>query len=57
MLQVINRYEPLVVHLASNAACHPEDLYRLLLELAGELSTFTAATRRPRSFRRIATMR
>lgn len=50
MLQVINRYEPLVTHLATNAACHPEDLYRLLLEMTGELSTLTAATRRPPQF-------
>lgn len=50
MLQAINRYEPLVTHLATNAACHPEELYRLILEITGELSTLTAATRRPPQF-------
>jgi type VI secretion system protein ImpJ len=50
MLQVINRYEPLAAHLAANAVCHPEDLYRLILEITGELSTLTAATRRPPQF-------
>src|ERR1700723_3374159 len=39
MLQVINRYEPVVAHLASSPALHPEDLYRLTLEITGELST------------------
>ena len=42
MLQIVNRYEPVVAHLASNAALHPEELYRLTLEITGELSTLTA---------------
>jgi type VI secretion system protein ImpJ len=50
MLQVVNRYAPLATHLAANAACHPEELYRLALEITGELSTLTAATRRPPQF-------
>lgn len=50
MLQIINRYEPVVAHLASNAVLHPEDLYRLALEITGELSTLTAASRRPPQF-------
>jgi type VI secretion system protein ImpJ len=50
MLQVINRYEPVVTHLASSPALHPEDLYRLTLEITGELSTLTTATRRPPQF-------
>jgi type VI secretion protein, VC_A0114 family len=33
MLQIVNRYAPVVTHLASNAVCHPEELYRLLLEM------------------------
>jgi type VI secretion system protein ImpJ len=33
--------------MAAGHSLHPEDLYRLFLELAGELSTFTAASRRP----------
>jgi type VI secretion system protein ImpJ len=47
MLQSINRYEPVVTHLAVAAHCHPEDLYRLLLEMLGDLSTLTTSTRRP----------
>lgn len=50
MLQIVNRYEPVVTHLASNAVLHPEDLYRLSLEITGELSTLTAASRRPPQF-------
>lgn len=50
MLQMINRYEPLLAHLASLPALHPERLYALLVELAGELSTFTSGLRRPPSF-------
>ncbi|HWW80061.1 MAG TPA: type VI secretion system baseplate subunit TssK [Steroidobacteraceae bacterium] len=50
MLQVINRYEPVVAHLASSPALHPEDLYRLTLEITGELSTLTTTTRRPPQF-------
>jgi type VI secretion system protein ImpJ len=46
MLQVINRYEPLVAHLADSGTVHPEDLYRLLIAAAGELATFTAPSKR-----------
>jgi type VI secretion system protein ImpJ len=50
MLQVINRYEPVVTHLATTPALHPEELFRLTLEITGELSTLTAASRRPPAF-------
>ncbi len=50
MLQAINRYEPLVTHLAAGARCHPEDLYRLGLEIAGDLATLTSSARRPARF-------
>jgi type VI secretion system protein ImpJ len=50
MLQVINRYEPVITHLATTPALHPEDLFRLTLEITGELSTLTAASRRPPAF-------
>ncbi|HEY0686694.1 MAG TPA: type VI secretion system baseplate subunit TssK [Steroidobacter sp.] len=50
MLQVVNRYAPVATHLAANAVCHPEELYRLLLEMTGELSTLTATARRPPQF-------
>jgi type VI secretion system protein ImpJ len=50
MLQSINRYEPVVAHLAAAGNCHPEDLYRLALEITGDLSTLTTSTRRPAQF-------
>lgn len=50
MLQSVNRYEPLVAHLAATSNCHPEDLYRLSLEIAGDLATLTAPSRRPAQF-------
>jgi type VI secretion system protein ImpJ len=50
LLQTINRHEPVVIHLAAGADCHPEELYRLSLQIAGDLSTLTSATRRPPQF-------
>jgi type VI secretion system protein ImpJ len=47
MLQAINRYEPLVTHWAQSPLVHPEDLYRLCLEIVGDLSTLTSDSRRP----------
>lgn len=48
-LQILNRYEPLLAHHLSGGHLHPEALYRLCLELAGELATF-ADERRPPAF-------
>lgn len=50
MLQVVNRYQPPLAHLAAAPLLHPEDLYRLLLEMAGELATFTTASKRSEVF-------
>ncbi|UZW58409.1 type VI secretion system baseplate subunit TssK [Lysobacter enzymogenes] len=50
MLQTINRYQPLVAHWAHSPLEHPEGLYRLLIEMAGELATFTRASKRGPSF-------
>jgi type VI secretion system protein ImpJ len=50
LLQAVNRYEPLITHLATLDNLHPEDLYRLLVSMAGELSTLTSTARRPREF-------
>ena len=47
MLQLVNRTEPMLAHLGSLPTLHPERLYEALLELAGELSTFTTTTKRP----------
>lgn len=45
-LQLINRYESLFLHLEKMSELHPEEVYRFLLMLAGELSTFTRNERR-----------
>jgi type VI secretion system protein ImpJ len=50
LLQAVNRYEPLVAHLATLNGLHPEDLYRLLVSMAGELATLTSTARRPPEF-------
>lgn len=50
MLLLVNRYEPLIDHLASLDGLHPEDMYRVLVSMAGELSTLTSPSRRPREF-------
>jgi len=47
LLQVINRAQPLVQQLANQPLLHPYTLYMELLQLAGELSTFTERTKRP----------
>ncbi|MBB3228143.1 type VI secretion system protein ImpJ [Luteibacter sp. Sphag1AF] len=50
MLQVVNRYQPQVAHVAEAPLLHPEDLYRLLLGMAGELATFTSSGKRSEAF-------
>ncbi len=51
LLQVCNRYEPLISHLAAAAGqIHPEALYRVAVSLAGELATFTESRKRPPVF-------
>lgn len=47
LLQVINRVEPMIHHLANLSSVHPLTLYTELLQLSGELSTFTATNKRP----------
>lgn len=47
LLQVVNRTEPHCHHLAQLACIHPINVYSELLQLAGELSTFTAKDKRP----------
>ncbi|SEW01595.1 type VI secretion system baseplate subunit TssK [Luteibacter sp. 329MFSha] len=50
MLQIVNRSQPQLAHLAEAPLLHPEDLYRLLLGMAGELATFTAPGKRSEAF-------
>ncbi len=47
LLQSVNRYEPVIDHYAASTLLHPEDLYRLCVEIAGDLATLTAQSRRP----------
>ena len=46
LLQTVNRWQPLVGHWADGGNVHPEALYAALVQLAGELATFTAADKR-----------
>ena len=50
MLQVVNRYEPVIAHLRTQGTLHPETLFRLMVAIAGELATFTSQTKRPVEF-------
>ncbi len=50
LLQLINRVEPLVMHLAGASGVHPETLYQTLVSLAGELATFTDPGKRSASY-------
>lgn len=46
MLQLINRYEPIIRHFLTQKKLHPLQLYLILLQLTGELATFTTKTRK-----------
>ncbi|WP_439886807.1 type VI secretion system baseplate subunit TssK [Pseudomonas sp. MBLB4123] len=48
MLQLINRFEPVLRHYLGIEQVHPEQIYRELLGLLGELATFSSETKRPR---------
>lgn len=51
MLQLCNRYEPLLSHLANTVGqLHPETLYGICVSLAGELATFTETRKRLAAF-------
>lgn len=47
LLQVINRVEPMLLHLNSLTHLHPLTLFTELIQLAGELATFTSSSKRP----------
>lgn len=47
LLQVINRFEPLVRHMSQVDGIHPLHLFEQLIQLTGELATFVATSRRP----------
>ncbi len=50
LLQTVNRYEPLFAHFATHPLLHPERLYSVCVQLAGELSTFSEANTRSAVF-------
>ena len=50
LLQMLNRYEPLLNHLLNVRESNPESIYQLLSGYAGELSTFITSTRRPKDW-------
>ncbi len=51
LLQLCNRYEPWLTHMAAIAGqLHPEAFYAAAVALAGELSTFTDSRKRPPTF-------
>jgi type VI secretion system protein ImpJ len=50
MLELLNRWEPLIKHVAHIETAHPERLYAMFLQLAGDLSTFSKESRRPDTY-------
>jgi type VI secretion system protein ImpJ len=50
MLQALNRYAPLLGHLADGGLVHPEGLYQFCVAAAGEFATFTTTAKRPPRF-------
>ena len=50
LLQVVNRYDPLVAHLNTLPTLHPEMFYRFGVQIAGELATFTTNAKRSPEF-------
>ncbi|MBO0662666.1 type VI secretion system baseplate subunit TssK [Jiella sp. MQZ9-1] len=51
LLQILNRADPMLAHIAANASrLHPMSFYEFCIQLAGELSTFTADAKRASEF-------
>ncbi|MBK1721549.1 type VI secretion system baseplate subunit TssK [Thiocystis violacea] len=50
LLQLLNRAEPVALHLTQVRGLHPETVYRYFLGLAGELATFASDAKRPPDF-------
>jgi type VI secretion system protein ImpJ len=47
ILQLVNKYEPLFHYLCDAKPLHPEKLFQILVQLMGEMATFTNNKRRP----------
>ena len=50
MLQVINRYQPVLAHFVDTGVVHPEAFYQFCVAAAGELATFTTTSKRTPKF-------
>lgn len=50
LLAVLNRAAALFGHFSATVGIHPERLFAELVQLAGEVASFTASTRRPQAF-------
>ena len=50
LLQTVNRWQPLISHWADAGNVHPETLFAALVQLAGELATFTAPDKRAATY-------
>lgn len=50
MLQIVNRYQPLFSHFTSLKQLHPERLFSIMIQMAGELATITQTAHRPKTF-------
>lgn len=47
LLQLVNKYEPYFHHLSHQRPLHPQQLFSTLLQLMGEMASFTHSQRRP----------
>jgi type VI secretion system protein ImpJ len=50
LLQSVNRWQKLLSHWADSGNVHPEELYTVLVQMAGEFATFTETNRRPNAY-------
>lgn len=50
LLQLCNRYEPLFRHFTQIQGIHPVVVYQVMIQLSGEMATFTDTSRRARTF-------
>lgn len=46
LLQLLNRFEPLAIHMANIKGLHPVDFYAQMVQMVGELSTFVSKSKR-----------
>ena len=46
LLQLLNRFEPLALHMSHIKGLHPVDLYGHMVQMIGELSTFVSKSKR-----------